>query len=363
MKKTLLAAVSVFGVAHTVSCTVVNCNDPNANPALCHNTSGGTTGGSEEEGVVCPRHCWERGSQGLVYPMAAGPLNENFVSIPGITNQCWDGSGFIDLSGPYNGIPTEYCPPLQSQSEAVRAVIDGNATQPQQTVYETVVDQMAAVAHADCVETFVALGCVEDTTGPGQFGANQVCEWWLENPLREQMYAESPTPFYTGVNEFVEAEGYICDFDNDLTHEEGLDSSGGGQGNVFGDLSLVGCSGVCDCNYPEEIFDNISQQFQTIIDDGVMLEQEFVQVGGLTRERYRLHLPPSTDSEELFEAFGLRDGDIITEVNGTPLVSTNLGPIIGEMSEIESSDGANWRIRRNSIRNSIYCEADEWAGN
>jgi hypothetical protein len=122
----------------------------------------------------------------------------------------------------------------------------------------------------------------------------------------------------------------------------GVDESSGGGSVVdpWGDLgTLVECSPQTSCLVHEELFENVATNFDVFYDEGVDL-QFGTHATGVTGLKVT-GLGTGEDSKDLFDAFGVKNNDVITHVNNDPLSSgPNVWGIIQDLQDV-----SYWEVR------------------
>jgi len=116
----------------------------------------------------------------------------------------------------------------------------------------------------------------------------------------------------------------------DTTEDSGADTTGadddsgstGAGAAPFGEVdTLVSCVGN-DCTIDAELVDNVYANFDVFYDEGVHLE--LVDASASCGPGIRIGgLGPGSASAELARPFGAGNGDVITRLNGMPLIDTD----------------------------------------
>lgn len=323
----------------------------------------------------CTLHCW---SIAYEYPPAGGNLDGSCVdrgSNEGI---------FVPI--PVSGIATgRACIDFQADHELVKQVLQAaeagsvaSLSAAQKTAWAALAGDLVDSAHSRCV-TYVTGGPSHDDIDPGTAGdqsctdvsASAICDLAVSVPLAASLSlteqgADIAIPEYAGVEYGLVAQPE-CEFlpettgdvdptggpQTDPTADDGpvrtdggsADTSGGGDGGMFGDIGEgVQCSGT-QCSIDMSVWASIINNFDTFYDEGVTLvigpsgapcNATGAKIGGLSN---------GEASAELAAALGLRNGDVITRVEGISLV--DLGKAAAVVNDLQSTvDPISMTVRR-----------------
>lgn len=323
----------------------------------------------------CPFHCWESSVAKADLPedperpgyftMQCTDKNEVavFVPIPDLgfgARACFSGStGPTDYPGPALNFEKHFFMKL-----AVFNLAAGQGLTPdQQDAYETWVEALRQAVVDSCVQALTCNGnpgtcdIDSDTLLTDEScnipSATSLCEILVATELESQLALPNPEkyPECSGTDMlpvFAEDEENLCEgFVPDMTggqcedFEPGMGESGsegggaddesGADGDTgstgagaapFGDVgALVSCVGN-DCTLDAQLVDNVYANFGVFYDEGVRLE--LVDASVTCGPGIRISgLGSGSASADLARPFGVDTGDVITRLNGMPIVDAD----------------------------------------
>lgn len=313
-------------------------------------------------GDVCRTHCWEH-----------RPLIEDVDGDDRFDTVCQNGgptpATFEPPLPPAGFFLARACTDSQSQHNTIKAAISAilateTLTATEFSNYQGIVDDIAdagveqCIAHVmgDDLSTAVPEFTDVDPATPGiqsciLADAQSLCDLYVRTAIHDQLdevlggggqVPQTSTPGSQAL-----PGGQACDYVPDLgqgdtdtatgggddglvttgsddggdSFSSGVDSSGSsGSGALgpWGDLSsLVSCNSNRICIVDRALIDNVTGAFATFYSEGVLMTlvtspAKGVQLTGVD---------PGEDSEDLIDAFGILDDDVITEVDGIKLDS------------------------------------------
>lgn len=297
---------------------------------------------------ACRTHCYEHRPQ-------VEDLNGDGRFDAQCVNAGGDGDVFAPPLPPSSFFLARACTETQQEHERLKSAINAilsneELSHAELTTYQAMVDDLAQSAFTACRNHL--LGDNPDSGGftptdidptlpgtqwcaPGD--ADDICDAYVRavviEDLQEVLNGGNMVPIYSEPGVKFISSG-VCDFvpelgqaDTDTGGESdtaptsdtdgGTDtedsSTGAGADDPWGDLrGLVSCNKVGSCTVERELLDNVTQSFSVFYDEGATMLFTKKQVTGIKISG----LDRGEASTELAAAFGVRDGDIVTEVNG-----------------------------------------------
>lgn len=196
---------------------------------------------------------------------------------------------------------------------------------------------LADEALSECLAHLETQDCAVEGEGSGY--ALSLCATFVGNPAQAAMQDLTGCAGWIPPTEeqgaYKAGDPYDCDFHPDLAttgaddgpvceegDDEGVDEESGAPllSDPFGDVeALVDCTGTTTktCVIEPELLANVTENFQTFYDEEVWLEM--VNITGPGRGAQITGVDSGEDVEELLDAFGIEDEDLITHVNNIHL--------------------------------------------
>jgi hypothetical protein len=310
---------------------------------------------------TCYRHCWDHTQD---VPDMSGP---DMMGAPDdhFDTPCtlYGGTTAFHPPRPVLGWYRGVVCPSQATHDVIEKVV--NSIQDPATDASTACDSEDLVIYADFVEQLAISArdvCVADLTCDGQpsgcdidpfepddqacsvASAENLCNLVIMGPALAALsdLTDGNGAAQPHLGDTLEAVPYeSCEFEPEtgdgggetlcMGGGEGVDESSGDMGaGPFGDIDeLVSCSPQRSCVVREELLVNVENNVTVFYDEGIRAEE--VAIVGLGKGIQISGLDRGEHSEELFDAFGIRNGDVITHIDGGALDSTSLERVIGEL--------------------------------
>jgi hypothetical protein len=324
---------------------------------------------------TCYKHCWDHtqdvpdvNGQNMM-----GPPDDHF-DIP-CTKDGTPGADYYPprpVLGWYRGV---VCPP-QATHDIIQAVVNSiqdptvdasvACDSEDLVVYVDFMEQLAISARDACVADLTCdeqpSGCDIDPFEPDDqacsvVSAEDLCNQVILGPALEALsdLTNGEGAAQPHLSDTLEAVPYeSCEFEPGtgdggdeavcMGGDEGVDESGTGMGvGPFGDIDdLLSCSPQRSCVVQEELLVNIENNVLVFHDESIRADA--VELAGLGKGVQLFGLDRGEHSEALFDAFGLRNGDVITHIGDETVdVTTSLER---ELLELRTTGSSSVTVRR-----------------